>query len=311
MKILVTGGLGFIGSHLVDRLIQLGNQVSVLDGLKDGSNISFANSKAIYYNIDLKDKSSVWNFIENNKFDQIYHLASESHVDRAIKDPQPFIDSNITGTYNLFSGIIRYQPTTRVLLFSTDEVMGELESGSFKENDPTLPKNMYSMTKQAQEAIARSYYYSDKLQVVTSRCSNIYGPRQSQEKFLPTIISSIQAKNTGKRIPIYGDGKQVREWTYVSDAVEGAIFIMKHGNLNDVYHIGSSIEKQNLEVVKFVIDQFKEDYSQRTTHVEDRKGHDKRYSLCVDKLNKMGWKSKIQFEEGIKETIKWFKDNQQ
>lgn len=319
-NIMVLGGLGFIGSHLVDRLIDAGETVIVLDAMKTGSNIKNCNSKARYIFEDLVDFR--WDdFFFNNNVDEIYHLAAESHVDRAIKDPQPFIDSNITGTYRLFHaltkelggrsrGMMYELPGTdprkiKVLLFSTDEVMGELATGSFKEDDPTLPKNMYSMTKQAQEGIARSYYHSDNVQVITTRCSNIYGPRQNKEKLLPTIIRNAKFDN---KIPVYGDGQQVREWTHVSDAVDGAIFAMENGNINETYHIGSAIEKVNLDVVEFVLKEMGKPES-LINYVTDRKGHDKRYALSVDKMNKMGWKAKVGFEDGIKETIEWYKKN--
>jgi len=301
MQVLVTGGLGFIGSHLVDKLIEQNYNVVVLDGLKIGSNIANSNVKAKYEICDLADVNAVADVLHKYQFDQIYHLAAESHVDRAIANAQPFIDSNITGTLNLYKTIKLAQPKSKILLFSTDELMGELEKGSFKEEDPTLPKNLYSMTKQAQEAIARSYFYSDNIQTITSRCSNIYGPRQ-QEKLLPTIIKSIQ---TNSSIPIYGDGMQVREWTHVSDAASGAIFVMNNGEIGQTYHIGSGIEKHNINVVKFVIQEMQSSES-LIKYVEDRKGHDKRYSLCVDKVNSMGWNAKVSFEEGVKQTIKWY-----
>lgn len=161
------------------------------------------------------------------------------------------------------------------------------------------------MTKQAQEGIARSYYHSDNVQVITTRCSNIYGPRQGREKFLPTIIRSVQ---NNRKIPIYKPGNQVREWTHVSDAVDGAIFAMTNGKINETYHIGSAIEKQNLDVVKFVLSEMNKDDS-LISYVEDRKGHDKRYALSVDKMNQMGWKAKVSFEDGIRETIEWYKKN--
>lgn len=307
MKILVTGGLGFIGSHLTDKLVEQNHEVHVVDALKTGSDIKNMNSKAQYFLQDLCEEEKLEDLFKSNQYDQIYHLAAESHVDRSIKDAQPFINSNITGTYNLFKAIEKTQDKSklRFLLFSTDELMGELTTGSFKEEDPCYPKNLYSMTKQAQEAIARSYYAMYGINIVTTRCSNIYGPRQFQEKFLPTIIRSLLQD---KKIPVYGKGDQWREWTWVKDACEAAIFIMQNGQSNQIYHIGSGIEKQNIDVVNFVIKEMQKD-SSFIEYVADRLGHDKRYSLCVDKVNKMGWKAQVDFEVGFKETIEWFIKN--
>jgi len=308
MKVLVTGSLGFIGSHLTDALIELGYEVVGLDGLKTGSSIENVNTKATYEIIDLFDKEMVLKCFQKYQFDQIFHLAAESHVDRSIQNAQPFIDSNITGTYNLYEAVKLTQDLSKlkVLLFSTDELMGQLTVGSFKEEDLCQPKNLYSMTKQAQEAIARSYFFSNNIQTITSRCSNIYGPRQFTEKFLPTIITSIQQQ---KPIPIYGSGNQVREWSFVKDAVNAAIFVIENGNANEVYHIGSGIEKPNIDVVKFVLGEMKAS-EDLISYVQDRLGHDVRYSLCVDKVNKMGWKHKVSFEEGFKHTIEWYQENE-
>jgi len=308
MKILVTGGLGFIGSHLVDKLVMSGHDVDVIDAQKTGSNVAFSNAKARYYNIDLGiDESKIAELFRSNAYEQVFHLAAESHVDRAIKDANPFIRSNINGTYNLFKVLSAMKTAPKVLLFSTDEVMGELENGTFSEKDPTAPKNMYSMTKLAQEGIARSYFHSDGVQVITTRCSNVYGPRQHKEKFLPVILNSIY---NNRAIPLYGDGKNVREWTYVEDAVDAAIFTMKSFQPNDIVHIGSGIEQTNLDVVKTVIKKL-EKSEDLISFVGDRKGHDKRYALDVSKINKKGWRAKYNFDRGLDLTIKWFKEYSQ
>lgn len=306
LRVLVTGGAGFIGSNLVDRLIADGFLVDVLDAFKVGSNPKNCNKFATYHKIDLADKKSVEELFSKNRFDQVYHLASESHVDRSIQDAQPFIDSNITGTYNLFRILASSDSNhAKILMFSTDEVMGELVSGSFKELDPTPAKNLYSMTKLAQEGIARSFYYTDRLNVIVSRCSNIYGPRQASEKLLPKAILNLL---NGKKVPIYGTGKNVREWTFVEDAVDAAIFIMKHGKPFEIIHIGTGIEKENIEVVDFLLSNLGLDKSS-LEFVADRKGHDLRYSIDFQKITNMGWKHRTSFEEGIKKTLEWYKQN--
>lgn len=306
LRVLVTGGAGFIGSNLVDRLIADGFLVDVLDAFKVGSNPKNCNKFATYHKIDLADKKSVEELFSKNRFDQVYHLASESHVDRSIQDAQPFIDSNITGTYNLFRILASSDSNhAKILMFSTDEVMGELVNGSFKELDPTPAKNLYSMTKLAQEGIARSFYYTDRLNVIVSRCSNIYGPRQASEKLLPKAILNLL---NGKKVPIYGTGKNVREWTFVEDAVDAAIFIMKHGKPFEIIHIGTGIEKENIEVVDFLLSNLGLDKSS-LEFVADRKGHDLRYSIDFQKITNMGWKHRTSFEEGIKKTLEWYKQN--
>lgn len=305
-KILVTGGAGFIGSHLVDRLVLEGNKVDVLDAFKIGSNLKNCNSLATYHKIDLANKKAVEDLFNKNKFDQIYNLAAESHVDRSIEDAQPFIDSNITGTYNLFKAIVgSSSKQAKILHFSTDEVMGEILTGSFKESDPTPAKNLYSMTKLAQEGIARSFYHSDQLNVVVSRCSNIYGPRQASEKLLPKTILNLL---NGGNAKIYGTGNNIREWTMVEDAVDAAIFIMANATPFEIVHIGTGIEKENIEVVDFLLSNLGLDKSS-LEFVADRKGHDLRYSIDFQKITNMGWKHRTSFEEGIKKTLEWYKQN--
>lgn len=311
-KILVTGGCGFIGSNLVAELLAQNHEVFVIDALKIGSNLKNlpSNPNLNFYKIDLCDLENLKKFFKkHNDISHVYHLASESHVDRSIDSSLPFTMSNCVGTDNLFNCIRKYLPNVeKILLFSTDEVLGALsnEDRGWVETDSIMPRNPYSSGKAFQEHLARSFINTYKMPFVITRCSNIYGKNQYPEKLLPVVINSLR---DGRKVPVYGDGQQMREWTEVSDAVSAAIFVMEKGVIGETYHMGSEIEKVNIDVVKFICRFMHKNFDKSVEYVADRLGHDKRYSLDTSKLKNLGWSPLVSFEEGMNQTIKWYLDN--
>ena len=312
-KLLVTGGAGFIGScfirHILkkypnykvinlDMLTYAGN-IENLNDIKDNPNYKFIHG-------NICDKKLVRDLI--SQVDFVVNFAAESHVDRSITDPEIFIETNVQGTLNLLQackeiGIVRY------LQVSTDEVYGSLgATGYFYETTPIQPNSPYSASKASADLLVRAYFETYKLPVLTTRCSNNYGPFQYPEKLIPFFISQLLK---GEKVPVYGDGLNVRDWLYVYDHCEAIDVVLQKGLIGEVYNIGGHNEKTNMEITKLILSAMNKDESS-IKYVEDRLGHDKRYAIDNQKIQtQLGWKPSVTFEEGIKLTIDWYLGNQQ
>lgn len=312
MKLLVTGGAGFIGScfvrHIlnkypdyevinIDALTYCGN----LENLKDVENNP--NYKFVHGNIC--DRKLVRDLI--SQVDCVVNFAAESHVDNSIKHPEIFIETNVQGTLNLLQaskeiGIERY------LQVSTDEVYGTLgKTGYFYETTPLAPNSPYSASKASADMLVRAYYETYKLPVLTTRCSNNYGPYQYPEKLIPFFISKLLR---GEKVPVYGDGLNVRDWLYVYDHCAAIDTVLHKGKLGEVYNVGGHNEKTNMEITRLILDAMEKDESS-IEYVQDRLGHDRRYAISNDKItSELGWKPSVTFEQGIKMTIEWYLNNQ-
>lgn len=310
--ILVTGGAGFIGScfirHILkkysdykvinlDALTYCGN-LSNLDDVKNNPNYEFVHG-------NICDKNLVREIIKNVDF--VVNFAAESHVDNSIKNPEIFIQTNVQGTLNLLQaskeiGVEKY------LQVSTDEVYGTLgQDGYFYETSPIQPNSPYSASKASADLMVRAYFETYKLPVLTTRCSNNYGPYQYPEKLIPFFIAKL-LKN--EKVPVYGDGKNVRDWLYVYDHCEAIDTVLHKGKFGEVYNIGGHNEKTNLEITHLILKEMGKDETS-IEYVEDRLGHDRRYAIANDKItSELGWKPSITFEEGIKLTINWYLDHQ-
>jgi dTDP-glucose 4,6-dehydratase len=325
-NILITGGAGFIGSHLVDHFLKDDEikNIVIVDSLLIGSNIHNipvyfdekastyypTNGKIVFEYIDLSATNDMW-YLEKSVINKyrpryIFHLAAQTHVDRSIESGVDFAQSNVLGTVNLLECLKEKSFIERVLIFSTDEVLGVRNEGQMYEGDPITPRNIYSATKASQEMIADGYRLTHGIPCVVSRCSNAYGPRQWPEKFLPTIIKGIINEC---KIPVYGSGNQVREWTYVEDVCLAVEKIIKNAAPGEVWHIGSNVEKTNLEIIEFVLSFFGRTADKYVKHVADRKGHDFRYSINCDRLRGVGWAPSTHFDVGMKSTISWYVKN--
>ncbi|MDR1418249.1 MAG: dTDP-glucose 4,6-dehydratase [Endomicrobium sp.] len=313
MKLLITGGAGFIGScfirHMLnkypdykitnlDALTYAGN-LENLNDVKDNPNHEFVHG-------NICDKDLVQQLVKN--VDAIVNFAAESHVDRSIAGPEIFIDTNVKGTLNLLQmakdfGVDRY------LQVSTDEVYGTLGSqGYFYETTPLAPNSPYSASKASADMLARSYFETYKLPVLITRCSNNYGPYQYPEKLIPFFVLQLLK---GKKVPVYGDGLNIRDWLYVYDHCAAIDIILHKGKIGEIYNIGGHNEKSNLEITHIILNAMGKDESS-IEYVKDRLGHDRRYAICNDKIqSELGWKPSITFEEGIKLTIDWYLKNQE
>ncbi len=311
-KILITGGAGFIGSNFIrymmkkypdyefinlDALTYCGN-LENLEGIDQSKNYEFVKG-------NIADKILVDNLMKD--VDYVVNFAAESHVDRSIKDPEIFIKSNILGTQNLLNAAKKYN-IKKFLQVSTDEVYGSLgKTGYFTEETPLQPNSPYSATKAGADLMVRAYYNTFNLPVNITRCSNNYGPYQFPEKLIPLMISNAME---GKSLPVYGDGKNIRDWLYVYDHCTAIDLVLHKGKIGEVYNIGGHNEKQNLEIVKLILSTLNKDES-LIKFVDDRLGHDRRYAIDSNKIRKeLGWKSKYTFETGIIETINWYINNQ-
>ena len=330
--ILVTGGAGFIGSALVRYLINETNHTVInFDKLTYAGNLeslkSVEDSERYHFvKGDICDKQMVSETFNKYHPDFIMHLAAESHVDRSIDGPGEFIETNIVGTYALLECARSYysqltvdkKDLFRFHHISTDEVYGDLgETGLFTEETSYEPSSPYSASKAASDHLVRAWHRTYDLPVVLTNCSNNYGPFHFPEKLIPLIILNALE---GKQLPVYGDGKQVRDWLFVEDHARALYKVISEGKLGDTYNIGGFNEKQNIEVVKVICDHLNDliadkptditDFNDLITYVKDRPGHDVRYAIDASKINKeLGWHPEETFETGIKKTIEWYLAN--
>lgn len=327
MNLLITGGAGFIGSHVIrefvlkyprynifnlDSLTYAGN----LENLKDIEN----NKNYNFIKGDISDKNLIFDIFSKHKFDSVIHLAAESHVDRSITNPDIFIQTNVFGTVNLLNACIAtWKVKTKNNLFyhvSTDEVYGSLgETGLFTEKTPYDPRSPYSASKASSDFFVKAYGETYNLPYVISNCSNNYGENHFPEKFIPLLINNIINE---KPLPIYGDGKYVRDWLYVKDHAEAISLIFHNGKKGETFNIGGFNEWENIEVVKLLcnildkkLDRSEGSSQKLIEFIDDRPGHDRRYAIDSSKIrNELGWKPKFSFEKGLEKTVNWYLNNQ-
>ncbi|QER41309.1 dTDP-glucose 4,6-dehydratase [Thermodesulfobacterium sp. TA1] len=309
MKILITGGAGFIGSAFTKLAVKRGMEVAVLDALTyagDLERLREVEGQYVFYHADLTDREKVFNIFEDFRPEVVVHFAAESHVDRSILDPLRFVRSNVEGTLNLLDASKEFK-VERFINISTDEVYGELgDDGQFTEESPLAPNSPYSVSKASADMLGRAYYRTYKLPVITLRPSNNYGPWQYPEKFIPVVI--LRALKD-EPIPVYGNGFNVRQWLYVEDCASAVMVAIERGKVGEIYNIPGPDERRNIEVVKTILRLMGKPES-LITFVKDRPGHDFRYFMSLDKVKReLDWEPKVGFEEGIKETIKWYINN--
>ena len=312
MKLLITGGAGFIGSNFVHHIIKTYSdyEVTNLDALTYAGNLENLKDLAddprhTFVKGDICDKELVEKLAEN--VDIIVHFAAESHVDRSILDSGAFVRTNVIGTHVLLEAARKRN--LRFHHVSTDEVFGSLSPAdpAFNENTPYDPRSPYSASKAASDHLVRAYYHTHGLPITISNCSNNYGPYHFPEKLIPLIITNLME---GKKIPIYGDGMQVRDWLHVQDHCRAIDTIIYKGKIGETYCIGGNGEKPNIEIARTILSAMGlgEDMIE---YVEDRKGHDRRYAIDFSKIkNELGWTPQVKFEDGIAQTIEWFKNNE-
>ena len=309
MKVLVTGGAGFIGSQYVRTLLTSeGASVTVLDKLTYSGNRENLAPVAghpgfTFVEGDIVDRDTVAEVMKGH--DAVVHFAAESHVDRSIDGAEPFVVTNVLGTQRLLDEALR-AGVGRFLHVSTDEVYGSIAEGSWTEDWPLAPNSPYSASKAGSDLLALAYHRTHKLDVVVTRCSNNYGPYQFPEKVIPLFVTNLL---DGKKVPLYGDGGNIRDWLHVADHCAGIQLALDKGRSGEVYHIGGGLELTNRELTERLLEACGRDWS-FVTPVEDRKGHDRRYSLSIEKIqNELGYTPAVPFERGIAETVAWYRDN--
>ncbi len=329
-NILITGGAGFIGANFVTYFIEGNPDINVvnLDKLTyagDLANLEEVanNSRYTFVQGDICDRELIETLFEKYDFSDVIHFAAESHVDNSISGPEAFIRTNVIGTFNLLDTARKHWMTgpnhykegykqSRFHHISTDEVYGTLgATGLFTEETPYAPNSPYSASKASSDMIVRSYFHTYGMQVVTTNCSNNYGPKQHNEKLIPTIIRKAIS---GENIPIYGDGQNVRDWLYVLDHCKGIELVFKNGKPGETYNIGGRNERNNLYIANTICELLDEmqpktegRYQEQIVFVKDRPGHDLRYAIDATKIEtELGWKADENFETGIRKTIAWY-----
>lgn len=331
---LVTGGAGFIGSNFIHYMFnKYGDDIKIvnvdvltyagnLENLKDIEN----NPNYSFVKADICDKDTIMKVFADNDIDYVVHFAAESHVDRSIKTPEVFVQTNVLGTAVMLNSAKAawelpdgsFKPGKKFLHVSTDEVYGSLDddpNAFFYETTPYQPHSPYSASKASSDMLVKAYMDTYKFPANITNCSNNYGPYQFPEKLIPLIINNALQ---GKKLPVYGDGKNVRDWLYVADHAKAIDMVINKGRLFETYNVGGHNEKQNIEIINIIIETLQEMLSDDDprkalvskdliTYVEDRKGHDRRYAIAPDKIkSEIGWEPETMFKEGIKLTIKWF-----
>lgn len=317
MSILVTGGAGFIGSHFARMLVNQSascGQTVVLDKLTYAGNME--NLREItddlhkseyfkFYKGDICNRELVEHVVKEDAVDTIVNFAADSHVDRSIMDAGAFIDTDMKGVYVLLE-VARNHGVKKFIQISTDEVYGAIPEGSFKETDPINPRNPYAASKAGGDRLAYSYWVTYGVPVIITRACNNYGTNQYPEKLVPLFITNAIEN---KKLPLYGDGMQVRDWLHVKDHCEAIDFLIRHGKNGEVYNISANNEHTNIETTHLILDELKKPHS-LIEHVLDREGHDRRYSLDSTKIRQLGWQPKIKYEEGIRSTVRWYLKNE-
>ncbi len=308
-KILVTGGAGFIGSHFIRHMLTQHNDVEIvnldkltyagnLDNLKDIEK----DTRYTFIQGDICDEDRIDKLVQN--VDIILNFAAESHVDRSIGKPDDFIKTDIYGVFVLLEASKKWG-IERFVQISTDEVYGSIENDYFKESDPLMPSSPYAASKAGGDRLAYSYYVTYNIPVVIPRSSNNFGPFQYPEKIVSLFITNAL---DDKKLPIYGDGGNVRDWLFVQDNCEAIERVMERGKDGEVYNIGGGNERTNLELTEFILQTLNKPMDLKTV-VEDRKGHDRRYALNTDKIRALGWKPGHSFEKAMNKTIQWYQQN--
>jgi dTDP-glucose 4,6-dehydratase len=323
---LVTGGAGFIGGNFVLEAVARGVRVVNLDALTYAGNLDTlaslqGNPDHVFVHGDIGDRELVARLLAEHRPDAVLNFAAESHVDRSIDGPAAFVQTNVVGTLALLEAVRDYwkgledeaKAAFRFLHVSTDEVYGTLgATGKFTETTPYAPNSPYSASKAASDHLVRAFHHTYGLPTLTTNCSNNYGPYHFPEKLIPLVIQRALA---GESLPVYGDGKQVRDWLYVADHCEAIRTVLAKGRVGETYNVGGNAERENIEVVRTIcrlLDQRRprpdgQPHEVLITHVTDRPGHDRRYAIDASKLkNELGWEPKYSFEQGIAATVDWY-----
>ncbi|WP_299846490.1 dTDP-glucose 4,6-dehydratase [uncultured Roseovarius sp.] len=326
MKLIVTGGAGFIGSAVVRQAVRDGHHVVNLDALTYAAcleNVAPVSNDPHYSfeHVDIRDREALDRVFDTHQPDAVMHLAAESHVDRSIDGPGDFIETNITGTYNMLEAARAYwtaqgKPNTfRFHHISTDEVFGTLgEEGQFTEDTPYAPNSPYSASKAASDHLVRAWAETYGLPIVMTNCSNNYGPYHFPEKLIPVVIlNALQ----GKPIPVYGKGENVRDWLYVEDHADALLTVLQKGELGRSYNIGGENEAKNIDLVNMIcaiLDEKRpgaKPYADQITYVTDRPGHDLRYAIDPTRIaTELGWRPSVTLEQGLEKTVQWYLDNE-
>jgi dTDP-glucose 4,6-dehydratase len=314
MKILVTGGAGFIGSHYVRSLLkgsypgQQEAEVTVLDKLTYAGNLANlapvrGDARLSFLEGDILDTRLVDDLVA--AADVVVHFAAESHVDRSILGAADFVMTNVVGTQTLLDAAHR-NGIDRFVHVSTDEVYGSIDNGSWAEDFPLRPNSPYSASKAASDLLALAYATTHGVPVCVTRCSNNYGPYQFPEKVVPLFVTNLL---DGGRVPLYGDGSNVRDWLHVDDHCRGIQLVLERGRVGEVYNIGGGTELSNKELTALLLEACGADWDS-VDHVEDRKGHDQRYSVDITKIStELGYQPEVPFERGLADTVAWYRDN--
>lgn len=312
MKILVTGGAGFIGANFVLEMLATHEDVEIVnfDALTYAGNLENLRSveddpRHRFVRGDVCDTDAVASVLDES-IDAVVHFAAESHVDRSVEGPDVFLRTNVMGTQVLLERV-RELRQGRFVMIGTDEVYGSLGAeGAFTETTPLAPNSPYSASKASADLLCRAYHHTFGVDVVITRCSNNYGPFQFPEKLIPLMIANAM---DDRELPVYGDGRNVRDWLHVRDHCRAIDVVMRRGRSGEVYNVGGNSERENIEVVKALLDHLGKPHD-LITYVTDRPGHDRRYAIDATKIREeLGWEPRVVFEDGLGETIAWYRDN--
>lgn len=312
MKLLVTGAAGFIGSSFARLGIQLGHEVLVLDALTYAGNLANLDSvkdapRYRFVKGDIRDSLLVEELLHSFKPEALVHFAAESHVDRSIMDASPFVSTNVGGTQVLLDAVRRAGAKTRFLQISTDEVYGSADDGRpFTEKHPLKPSSPYAASKTAADLFVLAYHHTFKLDALITRCSNNYGPYQFPEKLIPLFTTNLFE---GKQVPVYGDGMQVRDWIHCEDHSRGVLAALEKGKSGEIYNLGGENRMANIEITRLLL-RLTGRGEEHIQYVQDRLGHDRAYLINHEKATlELGWTPQVNFEQGLADTVKWYRDN--
>lgn len=306
-NILVTGGAGFIGSEFVRQSVERGYRVSVVDALTyagDRTRLKAVEGQYQFYKADIREPARLKTIFTREQPEAVVHFAAETHVDRSIQDAAPFIATNVQGTQNLID-VSRLAGIKKFVHISTDEVYGEIPRGRFTELSPLQPNNPYSATKAAADFLIKAAVRTHGFPAVIVRPSNNYGPWQYPEKLVPVVILKAMR---GERVPVYGEGKNVREWLYVADSCRAVHTVLEKGAIGAIYNAGSRAHRPNIQTVRTLLRCLKKN-PELIEFVRDRPGHDIRYAVDCRKLESLGWRTQVGFEEGMAHTVAWYQEH--